>query len=231
MEDQVYNGIDDYLRYVRRWVKPLRHAADRELDQGVRLGGLEPVAGAPLRARDRAQGLGAGDRTPSPGGFSVAAYDSAIRGRRAAPTSAATSPASPATCAEWRTDEVFREGTLYPDVPRQGSLPLDGQAADRSCSTTRPSSCCGCTPAAGAAVVVEADGAARASPPGWRWSAGSAASAAADVVSRLDFSRDGGRHGGAAAQPGPLRPDHRGACQRRRQRRRASAPGGSTGTT
>ncbi len=61
MEDQVYNGINDYLRYVRRWVKPLRHAADRQLDQGVRLRRLEPVAGAALRPGDRPQGLGRGD--------------------------------------------------------------------------------------------------------------------------------------------------------------------------
>ncbi len=50
MENQVYDGIDDYLRYVRRWVKPLQHAADRRLDPRVRLGGLERMAGAPLRA-------------------------------------------------------------------------------------------------------------------------------------------------------------------------------------
>jgi len=35
----------------------LRHAADRELDQGVRLDGLEQVARSPLRALDRAQRL------------------------------------------------------------------------------------------------------------------------------------------------------------------------------
>ena len=61
MEDQVYNGIDDYLRYVRRWVKrwdtPLTTSSIKEYGSAVwnqwlahRYGGV-----------DRAPGLGAGD--------------------------------------------------------------------------------------------------------------------------------------------------------------------------
>jgi hypothetical protein len=33
--------------------------------------------------------------------------------------------------AEWRTGKVFREGGLFPDVPRQGHLLLDGQPLTR----------------------------------------------------------------------------------------------------
>ena len=129
MEDQVYNGINDYLRYVRRWVKPLRHAADRELDQGVRLGGLEPLARAPLRPLDHPQAWARAIHT-KPGGFSVAAYDSAIRAAGRSDFSHDFARFS-RDVAEWRTGRVFREGPLYPDVPRQGSLPLDGRPLHR----------------------------------------------------------------------------------------------------
>ncbi len=44
---------------------PLRHADHRDRDPRVRVGGLEPMAGAPLRPLDRAQGLGRGDPRPA----------------------------------------------------------------------------------------------------------------------------------------------------------------------
>ena len=169
----------------------LRHAADRELDQGVRLGGLERVAGPPLRPLDHPQGLGAGD--PRAG---RAASRSPPTTRRSAPPGGSDFSRDfarfAADVAEWRTDAVFREGDLYPDVPRQGSLPLDGAAADRDCSTTRPSSCCGCDARGGRAVVVHVDAPRAGPPPAWPWSAGSAASATATSSPRSPSSRDGG---------------------------------------
>jgi hypothetical protein len=125
MEDQVYNGINGYLRYVRRWVNrystPL--TANSIKDYGstvwnkwlVRRYGRAIVRAAWARAIHT-----------RPGGFSVAAYDSAIRAaghsdfNRDFARFAADLP-------EWRTDSVFPEGNLYPNVPRQGSAPLDGR--------------------------------------------------------------------------------------------------------
>ena len=120
MEDQVYNGIDDYLRYVRRWVQPLRNAADHELDQGVRLGRLEPVAGAPLRGRGRPQGLGAGDPRSARRllGRRLRARRSARAGRSELSHDFARFAAA---VAEWRTGKGFRESGLFPDMPRQGT--------------------------------------------------------------------------------------------------------------
>ncbi len=93
MEDQVYNGINDYLRYVRPLGQAVRHSADGKLDQGVRQRGLEPVADPPLRAGDRPQGLGGGDRLKAGWILDRELRTGAAR-ERAAPTSAMTSPAS-----------------------------------------------------------------------------------------------------------------------------------------
>ena len=157
-----------------------------------------------------------------PAGFSVAAYDRAIRAAGPLRLRPRLRPLR-RDVAEWRTGPVFREGYLYPDVPRQGSSPLGGAADDPRPSTTPPSRCCGSTPHSGKAVVVDV-------------SARSATRAGVALVGRIGSEQHGRRRLaprlqaqrradlGAAARPGPLRPDHRGADQRRHQRRSASAP-------
>ncbi len=129
MESQVYGGISDYLRYVRRWTKlfdtPLTASSIKEYGSAVwnewlaRRYGRTIVRSAWSRAIHTL-----------PGGFSVAAYDSAIR--------AAGGPgfdpdfARFATdVAEWRTASAFPKGSRYPDVPRRGSLPRDGRPLER----------------------------------------------------------------------------------------------------
>ena len=134
MEDQVYDGIDDYLRYVRRWVKrydtPLTANSIKEYGSAVwnkwlaRRYGREVVRSAWSRAVHTKPG---GSRSPP----------TTRRSRPpAARTSAATSPASPRDLPEWRTDTVFSEGSSYPDVSRQGSLPVGGQVRRRQLNHT-----------------------------------------------------------------------------------------------
>ena len=128
MEDQVYNDIDDYLRYVRRWVKlwdtPLTASSIKEYGSAVWNEWLARRYGRSIIRKAWAEAIHA-----KPGGFSVGAYERALRplgssfpldfSRFAAAT------------AEWHTDEGFREADLYPDLPRQGSLPLDGRPLTR----------------------------------------------------------------------------------------------------
>ncbi len=134
MEDQVYDRIDDYLRYVRRWVKrydtPLTANSIKEYGSAVwnkwlaRRYGREIVRDAWSRAVHT-----------KPGGFSVAAYDAAIEAAGGSDFSrdfvrfAGDLP-------EWRTDTAFPEGHSYPDVSRQGSLPLGGRARYRQLNHT-----------------------------------------------------------------------------------------------
>jgi hypothetical protein len=125
MENQVYGKIDDYLRYVRRWVKlfdtPLTASSIREYGSAVwnewlaRRYGRDIIRDAWSRAIHT-----------RPGGFSVAAYDAAIRGA-GGPGIGPDLARFARDVAEWRTGAVFREGPRYPDVPRQGSLPRDGR--------------------------------------------------------------------------------------------------------
>lgn len=129
MEDQVYNGIDDYLRYVRRWVKlwntPLTANSIKEYGSAVWNEWLAHHYG---RALIRQAWAGAARARPD--GFAVAAYERAIR---------AAGPSSfghdftrfAADVAEWRTGIGFRESYLYPDVPRRGSLALGAPPATR----------------------------------------------------------------------------------------------------
>lgn len=134
MEDQVYDGIDDYLRYVRRWVHlyetPLTANSIREYGASVwnewlvRNYGRDIVRDAWSRALHT-----------RPGGFSVAAYESAIRAA-GGPDFSLEFARFARDVAEWRTGARFREGDLYPDVPRQGSLPRDGRPLQRSLNHT-----------------------------------------------------------------------------------------------
>jgi hypothetical protein len=130
MEDQVYNGINDYLRYVRRWVRlyntPLTANSIREYGATVwnewlvRQYGREILRSAWSRALHT-----------RPGGFSVATYDAAIRAAGGSGFSRDFARFA-RDVAEWRTNGRFREGRRYPEAPRQGSLPRDGHPLERS---------------------------------------------------------------------------------------------------
>ncbi|MGN6588365.1 MAG: MXAN_6640 family putative metalloprotease [Solirubrobacterales bacterium] len=129
MEDQVYDGIDDYLRYVRRWVKlwetPLTTSSIKEYGSAVWNQWLAHCYGEAIIRKAWAGAIHA-----KPGGFSVAAYERAIRA--AGPSDFSHDFVKfAASVAEWRTDEVFREGHLFPDMQRQGHLPLNGQPLTR----------------------------------------------------------------------------------------------------
>ncbi|MGE5335840.1 MAG: MXAN_6640 family putative metalloprotease [Nitrososphaerota archaeon] len=134
MEDQVYNGIDDYLRYVRRWVKlwetPLTTSSIKEYGSAVWNQWLARRYG---EAVIRKAWAGAIDAKPA--GFSVGAYERAIRSSGPSDFShdfalfAADLP-------EWRTGHGFRESYLYPNVRRQGHLPLSGKRLTRTLNHT-----------------------------------------------------------------------------------------------
>ncbi|HEX5713376.1 MAG TPA: MXAN_6640 family putative metalloprotease [Solirubrobacterales bacterium] len=122
MEDQVYDEIDDYLRYVRRWVKrwdtPLTTSSIKEYGSAVWNQWLQQRYGAAVVRKAWAHAIHL-----RPGGFSVGAYEHAIRG--AGPSDLGHDFAHfAADVAEWRTGEGFPESDLYPDMPRQGALPL-----------------------------------------------------------------------------------------------------------
>jgi hypothetical protein len=129
MEDQVYNGVNDYLRYVRRWVKrwdtPLTTSSIKEYGSAVWNQWLARRYGAVIVRHAWARAIHV-----RPGGFSVNAYESAIRA--AGPSDLGHDFTHfAAAAAEWRTGEGFRESRLYPDMPRQGRLPLDGRLLTR----------------------------------------------------------------------------------------------------
>jgi hypothetical protein len=134
MEDQVYNGINDYLRYVRRWTRlydtPITATSIREYGSAVWNQWLTHRYGRSIIRR-----AWAGAVHTRPGGFSVAAYDRAIR----AAGNSDFDHDFARFCrdvAEWRTDSVFREGNLYLDMPREGGLPTDGVAEMRKLNHT-----------------------------------------------------------------------------------------------
>jgi len=129
MEDQVYNGTNDYLRYVRRWVKrgdtPLTTSSIKGYGSAVWNQWLARRYGPEVVRRAWARAIHL-----RPGGFSVHAYESAIRGAGRSDLGHDFARFAVAV-AEWRTGEGFRESGLYPDMPRQGALPLAGQRLTR----------------------------------------------------------------------------------------------------
>ncbi len=134
MEDQVYDDIDDYLRYVRRWVRrydtPLTANSIKEYGSAVWNQWLVQRYGRSIVRRAWTRAV-----HTKPGGFSVSAYDSAIRaaGRSYFAHDFALFSRD---LAEWRTGETFDEAHLFPDVSRQGELPLDGRSLMRPLNHT-----------------------------------------------------------------------------------------------
>jgi hypothetical protein len=129
MEDQVYDGINDYLRYVRRWVKlyatSLTANSIREYGSAVWNYWLARRYGQAIIRR-----AWAGALDSKPGGFSVASYQRAIRASGGSDFSRDFARFS-RDLAEWRTGLAFPEGGSYPDVRRQGNLPVDGRTVRR----------------------------------------------------------------------------------------------------
>jgi hypothetical protein len=129
MEDQVYNGIDDYLRYVRRWVKlwetPLTTSSIKEYGSAVWNQWLARRYGEAIIRKAWAGAIEA-----KPGGFSVASYERALRAG-GDPSFSRDFTRFAAALPEWRTGEGFRESYLFPGMQRQGHLPLDGRRLTR----------------------------------------------------------------------------------------------------
>ncbi|HWJ41923.1 MAG TPA: MXAN_6640 family putative metalloprotease [Solirubrobacterales bacterium] len=152
MEDQVYNRIDDYLRYVRRWVRlydtPLTANSIKEYGSAVWNQWLARHYGPEIVRKAWAGAIDA-----KPGGFSVSSYERALRAIGPSELSrdfvrfAAAVP-------EWRTGKGFRESQLFPDAPRQGHLPLDGRRVTRMLNHTT-FQLLRVRPAAGSAVELE----------------------------------------------------------------------------
>jgi hypothetical protein len=153
MEEQVYNGINDYLRYVRRWVKrfdtPLTANSIKEYGTVVWNKWLSRRYGRSILRHAWARAV-----HTRPGGFSVSAYNSAIEADGDSSFSKDFARFA-RDLPEWRTDTVFSEGDSYPDVSRQGSLPLGGRVLDRSLNHTT-FQLLRVHPQAGRAVVVDA---------------------------------------------------------------------------
>lgn len=129
MEEQVYDGIDDYLRYVRRWAglfnMPLTAASIKEYGSAVWNLWLARRYGQPMIRR-----VWAGAPRAKPRGFAVAAYQRAIKEAGGTDFSREFARFARDT-AEWRTGQIFEEGPSYPNVARQGSLPIDGRPVER----------------------------------------------------------------------------------------------------
>jgi hypothetical protein len=129
MEDEVYDRIDDYLRYVRRWVKlwetPLTTNSIKEYGSAVWNQWLARRYGPAILRKAWAGAIDA-----KPGGFSVSSYERAIRAAGPSDLSQDFTHFA-AAVPEWRTGKGFRESRLFPNMQRQGHLRLDGQPLTR----------------------------------------------------------------------------------------------------
>ena len=198
MEDQVYNGINDYLRYVRRWVRlyrtPLTANSIREYGATVWNEWLVRHYGRKILREAWSRAL-----HTRPGGFSVASYDAAIRA--AGDSDFSRDFARFATdVAEWRSGAIFREGGRYPDVPRQGGLPRNGGELQRSLNHAT-FQLLRVHPSAGRAVVAHAV-APRGVAAGLALVGRGGSERHGRVISRLRFRPRGGRLSVRLARPG-----------------------------
>ena len=190
MEDQVYPDIDDYLRYVRRWVKrwdtPLTTSSIKEYGSAVWNQWLERRYGDSIVRQAWARAIHV-----RPGGFSVNAYESAIRavGRSDLGHDFARFAAA---VAEWRTGQVFREGGLYPGHAAPGAAAAGRRAADPAAEPHHLRSCCGCAPTAAAPSSSSAT-APRGIATGLALVGRIGSERQGRTVTRFDYSRGGGK--------------------------------------
>jgi Family of unknown function (DUF6055) len=198
MEDQVFNGIDDYLRYVRRWVHrydtPLTASSIKEYGSAVWNQWLVRRYGRSIVRKAWARAI----RT-KPGGFSVSAYDSAIRAAGGSDFNRDFARFS-RDVAEWRTEKIFREGSLFPNASRQGSLSTDGKSLVRSLDHTT-FQLLRVDARGGRAVVVNAE-APRGTAAGVALVGRIGTERRGKVISRLRFKRGGGRVSVRLPRPG-----------------------------
>jgi len=198
MEDQVYNGIDDYLRYVRRWVKlwetPLTTSSIKEYGSAVWNQWLAWRYGEAIVRKAWAGAIDA-----KPGGFSVSSYERAIHA--AGPSDFSRDFARfAAAVPEWRAGEWFREGGLFPDARRQGHLPLDGRPLTRMLNHTT-FQFLRVRAGGGRAVAVRLT-APRGTAAGLALVGRIGSERGGRTVTRLDFSRGGGRLTVRLSDPG-----------------------------
>src|SRR3954447_17679811 len=198
MEDQVYNRIDDYLRYVRRWVKlwetPLTASSIKMYGSAVWNQWLARRYGKAI-VRQASQGsIGA-----KPGGFSVASYERAIRA--AGPSTFSHDfTRFAAALPEWRTGSGFRESYLSPDLRRQGHLPLNGRVLTRVLNHTT-FQLLRVRPLSGRALVVHAT-APRGTAAGLALVGRLGSGRHGRALSRIEFRRGGGRLTARLPRPG-----------------------------
>ncbi len=134
MEDQVYGKINDYLRYVHHWDDlydvPMTAPSIKQYGSAVWNHWLAHRYGP-----DIIREAWAGAIHVKPAGFSVGAYDRAIRAAGGSDFDRDFALFS-SDVAEWGTDTAFPEGSLYEEVPRAGNLPLDGRPIERKLDHT-----------------------------------------------------------------------------------------------
>jgi hypothetical protein len=124
MEDQVFDSVNDYLRYLKRWARrisvPITAASVRVYGSAVWNTWLQRRYG-----RDLIRRVWARAKRSRPAGFSVAAYGGAIRraGRSGFNRDFARFARD---LSEWRTARIFPEGRRYPDLPRRDRLAYGG---------------------------------------------------------------------------------------------------------
>ncbi len=198
MEDQVYNGIDDYLRYVGRWIHrfdtPLTTSSIKEYGSAVWNQWLARRYDRTLIRKAWARAM----RT-RPGGFSVGVYDAAIRAAGSSDFSRDFTNFA-AAVAEWRTGKGFREGDRFPDMPRQGELKLGGQAKTHLLNHTTFETLQVVAPG-GRAVVVHV-GAPRGIATGVALVGRLGTERKGKTITRIDYSRNGGTLRVQLADPG-----------------------------
>jgi hypothetical protein len=220
MEDQVFNGIDDYLRYVRRWVHhnetPLTARSVKQYGSTVWNQWLARRYGRSIVRKAWARAIRA-----KPGGFSIATYDTAIHAAGRSDFSRDFARFA-RDVAEWRTGSIFREGPLFPDVRRQGALPGSGKPSIRSLDHTT-FQLLRVAPHKGRAVVVNVT-APRGSAAGVALVGRIGTERHGRVISRLRYKRGGCPGRGASIGSLPCSSTRTGG-------RSASARAGSTGTT
>ncbi len=198
MEDQVYDDIDDYLRYVRRWVKrfdtPLTANSIKEYGSAVWNDWLVHRYSRSIVRRAWSRAV-----HTKPGGFSVSAYNSAIEAAGRSDFSRDFARFA-SDLPEWRADSVFSEGDLYPDVSRQGGLPTNGRILDRRLNHTT-FQLLRVHARGGRAVVVEME-----APRGTAVGLGLVGRIGSErdgrIVTTLDFERHGGRIAVRLPRPG-----------------------------
>jgi hypothetical protein len=133
MEEQVYPAVNDYLQYLRPWVREVETPLTKFSNRSLKVYGSAVWDHFLSRRLGTRVIINAWEATPqtNPKHLGAQGFDRAIKGARGNRDFLSEFVRFAAATAEWRSTGVFPDSSLYPEVRRSGTIATSERFFDR----------------------------------------------------------------------------------------------------